>query len=107
MLTPFGRANLPKVPSVIQVITASVLAHRPEEVMLGERDLLVSPPISSAIGFMDWSRHSELYVEAYDWTKRWIEDRLSESDPKLLQILGIPSGHELSQAIGSRGVFGG
>lgn len=107
MLTPFGRANLPKVPSVIQVITASVLAHRPEEVMLGERDLLVSPPISSAIGFMDWSRHSELYVEAYDWTKRWIEDRLSESDPKLLQILGIPSGHELSQTIGSRGVFGG
>lgn len=99
MLTPFGRANLPKVPSVIQVITASVLAHRPEEVMLGERDMLVSPPISSAIGFMDWSRHSELYVNAYDWSKRWIEERLGENDPKLLQVLGVAAGPGLSQAI--------
>lgn len=89
MLNPFGRAGLPKVPSVIQVITASVLAHRPEEVVLGERDILISPPISSAISFMDWSRHSELFVEAYHWTRQWIDERLGQNDPTLRAILGL------------------
>ena len=101
MLTPFGRATLPKVPSMIQVITASVLAHRPEEVMLDEQDILVSPAISSAIGFMDWSQHSELYVEAYEWTKRWIVERRRDNDPRLLRILGIRAAPGLKQAAAS------
>jgi NTE family protein len=101
MLTPFGRATLPKVPSMIQVITASVLAHRPEEVMLDEQDILVSPAISSAIGFMDWSQHSELYVEAYEWTKRWIVERLRDNDPRLLRILGSRAAPGLKQAAAS------
>lgn len=101
LLNPFGRAGLPKVPSMIQVITASMLAHRPQEIALGERDVLISPPVSSAIGFMDWSRHSELFFETCDWTRRWIEERLRESDPALLAMLGTPAHPDLAEAFGT------
>ncbi|HEV7309205.1 patatin-like phospholipase family protein [Ensifer sp.] len=89
LLNPFGRAGLPKIPNMIQVITASMLAHRPQEVALGEQDILISPPVSAAISFMDWSRHSELFEAAYHWARAWIDDRLGESDPRLQSIFGI------------------
>ncbi|MDK1494792.1 patatin-like phospholipase family protein [Sinorhizobium sp. 7-81] len=87
MLNPFRRASLPKVPSMIQVITASMLAHRPQEIAIGEEDILVCPPVSSTISFMDWSRHSELFSEAYGWTIGWIEERLRLNDPALEALL--------------------
>ncbi|HEV7322686.1 MAG TPA: patatin-like phospholipase family protein [Ensifer sp.] len=100
LLNPFGRAGLPKVPNLIQVITASMLAHRPHEVELGERDLLMSPPVSAAISFMDWSRHSELFTEAHHWARAWIDERLGENDPKLLAILGVSPRPETPERLG-------
>ncbi|CAN7548280.1 patatin-like phospholipase family protein [Mesorhizobium sp. LjNodule214] len=88
MLNPFGRARLPKIPSMFQVIAASMLAHGPQDIALGEEDVLVCPQISSAISFMDWSRHSELFSDAYDTTTRWIEEHLRQNDPRLLAVLG-------------------
>lgn len=87
-LNPFGRASLPKVPSVIHVIAASMLAHRPQDIAIGEEDVLVCPPVSSTISFMDWSRHSELFSDTYDWTIRWMEERLRQNDPGLQAVLG-------------------
>lgn len=88
LLMPFGRASLPKVPSMIQVIAASMLVHRPHEVALGEEDVLVCPQVSNTISFMDWSRHAELFSESYEWTIRWIEERLRQHDPALQAVLG-------------------
>ncbi|WP_104666420.1 patatin-like phospholipase family protein [Ensifer adhaerens] len=90
LLNPFGRSGLPKIPNMIQVIAASMLAHRPQEIALGERDILISPPVSTAISFMDWSQHSELFAEAYQWTRRWIAERLDEDDPRMEAIFGLP-----------------
>lgn len=87
-LNPFGRASLPKVPSMIQVIAASMLAHRPQDIAIGPEDVLVCPPGSSAVSFMDWSRHSELFAGAYDWAIRWIDERLRQNDPALHAVLG-------------------
>jgi NTE family protein len=87
-LNPFGRAGLPKVPSMLQVIVASMLAHRPQDVALGVEDVLVSPEVSSTISFMDWNRHSELFSDAYDRTARWIEERLRQNDTGLKAVLG-------------------
>ncbi|MGF6175095.1 patatin-like phospholipase family protein [Ensifer sp. 4252] len=87
-LNPFGRASLPKVPSVIHVIAASMLAHRPQDIAIGEEDVLVCPPVSSTISFMDWSRHSELFSDTYDWAIRWMEERLRQNDPGLQAVLG-------------------
>ncbi|OCP21064.1 MULTISPECIES: patatin-like phospholipase family protein [unclassified Ensifer] len=87
-LNPFGRASLPKVPSVIHVIAASMLAHRPQDIAIGEEDVLVCPPVSSTISFMDWSRHSELFSDTYDWTIRWMKERLRQNDPGLQAVLG-------------------
>lgn len=87
-LNPFGRASLPKVPSMIQVIAASMLAHRPQDIAIGPEDVLVCPPGSSAVSFMDWSRHSELFAGAHDWAIRWIDERLRQNDPALHAVLG-------------------
>lgn len=88
LLNPFGRDRLPKVPSMLQVIVESMLAHRPQDIALGEEDVSICPQISHPIGFMDWSRHSELLSDAYDWTRRWIEERLDENDQGLRAVLG-------------------
>ena len=87
-LNPFGRAGLPKVPSMLQVISASMLAHRPQDMALGEEDVAVCPQLASSLGFMDWSRHSEVVSGAYTWTSGWIEDRLGDNDPGLGAVLG-------------------
>ncbi len=94
LLNPFGRARLPQVPSILQVIVASMLAHRPQDIATDEDDVLVSPQISNPIGFMDWSRHSELFSDTYDWTSRWIEERLRQNDPGLRAVLGTSDSYE-------------
>lgn len=87
-LNPFGRGGLPKVPSMLQVIAASMLAHRSQDMALGDEDVAVCPQLASSLGFMDWSRHSDVVSGAYGWTNRWIEDRLGEDDPGLRAVLG-------------------
>jgi NTE family protein len=80
LLNPFAHARRPQVPSIFHVISVSMLAHGPQNIAVGEGDVLVRPPIPLAVSFMDWSRHSELYLDAYDSTARWIEERLREKD---------------------------
>ncbi|WP_292449746.1 patatin-like phospholipase family protein [Mesorhizobium sp.] len=88
LLNPFDRARLPQVPSMLQVIAASMLAHGPQDIAVGDEDVLVCPQISSTIGFMDWSRHSELFSDAYDRTTQWIKERLRQDDSGLRAMLG-------------------
>lgn len=87
LLNPFSRARLPQIPSMLQVIVASMLAHRPQDISTNEEDVFVCPQLSNSIGFMDWRRHSELFLDAYDWTSLWVERRLRESDPGLRAML--------------------
>ncbi len=87
-LNPFGRTRLPQIPSMLQVIAASMLAHGSQDIAVGDEDVLVCPQVSGTISFMDWSRHSELFSEAYDHTARWIEERLRQNDPGLRAVLG-------------------
>lgn len=87
-LNPFGRAHLPQVPSMLQVIVASMLAHRPQDIAVEGEDVLLCPQASNPIGFMDWSRHSELFSDADQWTSRWIEERLRQNDPGIRAVLG-------------------
>jgi NTE family protein len=87
LLNPFAHARFPQVPSIFYVIAESMLAHGPQNIPVGEEDVLVCPQISSAVTFMDWSKHSELYLDAYDSTTRWIEERLRQNDPVLRTLL--------------------
>jgi NTE family protein len=77
---------------MLQVIVASMLAHRPQDIALGDEDVLICPPLSNPLGFMDWSRHSELFSDAYDWTSRWIEERRRQNNPGLRAVLGSSDG---------------
>jgi len=87
LLKPFGRARLPEVPSMLQVIAASMMAHRPHDIAVGEEDVLVSPQLPSTIGFMDWSRHSELFSDAYSQTRGWIGELLRQNNSGLQAML--------------------
>ncbi|BCH21030.1 cyclic nucleotide-binding protein [Mesorhizobium sp. L-8-3] len=87
LLNPLRRARMPQVPSMLQVIAASMLVHRPHDIAVGEEDVVVCPQLSSTIGFMDWSRHSELFSDSYHGTARWIEERLRQNDPRLRAVL--------------------
>ncbi len=89
LLNPFARGRFPQVPSIFHVIAASMLAHGPQNIAVGEEDILVCPQLSITIAFMDWSRHSELYLDAYDSTTRWIEERLRQNDLVLQALLDI------------------
>ena len=71
---------------MLQVIAASMLAHGPQDIAVGDEDVLVCPQVSST--FMDWSRHSELFSDAYDRTTQWIEERLRQNDSGLRAVLG-------------------
>ena len=93
LLSPFGR-RLPKVPSMFQILAESMLAHRPLDIAVGDEDILIHPPDTGAIGFMDWSRHSQLFADACDHTKRWIDGHLRQSDARLLSVLGKAHAHE-------------
>ena len=88
MLNPFSRANVPPVPSVLQVIAESMLAHRPQDIAVGEEDVLIRPQVPNRLGFMDWSRHSELFSDAYFRTTQWIEERLRQDDSAVRAMLG-------------------
>src|SRR5262245_25387473 len=87
LLNPFARARLPQVPGIFHVISASMLAHGPQNIAVGEEDVLVCPQIPLAVSFMDWTRHSDLYLNAYDSTRRWIEERLREKDVVLQALI--------------------
>jgi NTE family protein len=92
LLNPFAHARALQVPSIFHVISASMLAHGPQNIAVGEGDVLVCPPIPLVVSFMDWSRHSELYVDAYDSTTRWIEERLREKDLALQALFDPETG---------------
>jgi NTE family protein len=88
LLNPFGRARRPKIPSMLHVIAASMLAHGRQDIAIGEEDVLVCPQVSDTISFMDWSRHSELFSDTYDRTTRWIKELLCQNHPGLRAVLG-------------------
>ena len=72
---------------MLQVIAASMMAHRPHDIAVGEEDVLVSPQLPSTIGFMDWSRHSELFSDAYSQTRGWIGELLRQNNSGLQAML--------------------
>jgi NTE family protein len=70
LLAPLRRGSLPQAPSLVTVLMRALMANRQDfQRHLGSEDLLLVPPISKNIGFLDWHRHRELYQSAYVWAK--------------------------------------
>jgi NTE family protein len=89
MLNPFVRRRLSPIPSMIQVIARSMLAHQPSDPALGEEDVLICPPLPDGHSFMDWSRHTQLFLDAYRHTTIWIEERQREEHKGVRAIFGV------------------
>jgi NTE family protein len=74
LLNPFGRARLPKAPSVATVLLRSLMVQRERLAdTIRPEDLVLSPPLPDDVGVMDWHRHLELSRLSYDYTAKLIE----------------------------------
>ena len=87
-LNPFSRRRLPPVPSILQVITLSMLANRRPDLALSNTDILIKPDIPPDLGFTSWDRHNEIFLHAYRATAAWIRRELAEPDSKVHAVIG-------------------
>jgi NTE family protein len=87
-LNPFSRRRLPPVPSVVRVITLSMLANRRPDLTMSDTDILIKPDLPSNVGFMSWDRHNEIFLHTYRATAAWIARELAEPASALQAIVG-------------------
>jgi NTE family protein len=67
-LNPLARARLPDAPGLTTVLMRSLMANRHDfNQQLKPGDTLLVPPIPDDMGILDWSRHTELFEDAYSW----------------------------------------
>jgi len=67
-LNPLTRGRLPDAPGLTTVLMRSLMANRHDfNRQLKPADLLLVPPIPDDMGILDWSRHAELFENAYHW----------------------------------------
>jgi len=88
MLNPFSRRRLPQMPSILQVITLSMLANRRPDLDLGDADILVRPDLPDDLRFTSWERHNEVFLQTYRGVAAWTRSRIAENDPKVLMLIG-------------------
>jgi NTE family protein len=90
MFNPFGQKGFPEAPGILQVIMLSMFASRRAAPQLDETDILVSPTLPATAGFLDWSRHTELFCCTYEETSAWLKQRLRDADPAIGAVFGAP-----------------
>jgi NTE family protein len=88
VLNPFSRRRLPQVPSILHVITLSMLANRQPDLQLSNTDILIRPDLPQDLGFMSWDRHNEVFLHAYRGMADWIRSRVAEKDSKIQTVIG-------------------
>ncbi len=65
---PFGRAELPQVPSPGTVLARSLMARgQAFEMHLGDDDISIRMPYPADMSVMDWGRHTELMERSYEF----------------------------------------
>lgn len=79
-INPWSRKDVPKAPSLANVLMRSLMANRHAfRHHLKQDDLLLVPPIPVGASFLDWHRHGELLDASYRWADTCLKDqRLAE-----------------------------
>ena len=73
-----------EAPSLGAVLMRSLLANRHGfERHLQASDLLLVPPLPTAMGILDWGRHTEVMIAAYEWGLAEIDRIRGEGHPAL------------------------
>jgi NTE family protein len=74
LVNPLAWKRPKHAPSVTTVLVRSLMVRRERLAnSLRPEDLLIAPPIPEDIGVMDWHRHAELSIRAYEHTASLIE----------------------------------
>lgn len=86
LLLPFSGVPLPDAPSLGSVLMRSLLANRHGfDRHLQASDLLLVPPLPTAMSILDWGRHSEVMARAYEWGLVEIDRVRGEGHPAVEQ----------------------
>lgn len=64
-LLPFGRAKLPRFPSLAATIIGSMMATQKKLANLTDDDLVLAPPLPDDVSVMDWRQHTRLLADGY------------------------------------------
>ena len=65
----------------------SILADGRRDLPLSEADILVSPRLPADLRLIDWEKHTEIFMNAYEEAAAWIKKRMAEKDSKLIRIV--------------------
>ncbi len=91
IFNPFLRRRPPQAPTILQVIMRSMLGDQNRSPPLDETDILIRPELPADLRFIDWERHTEVFMTSYVKTASWLQNRINENDSKLLAIFGSKS----------------
>jgi len=81
---PLRRQPLPRAPNPITALVRSLESRREDfKRQLKQSDVLLTPPLPSAMGILDWHRHTELKEAAHSWAKDEIGRLQAEAHPAL------------------------
>lgn len=94
MLNPLARP--PRAPSAMSVLWRSLLAHQRYDLDLAPNELELRPPHIPGSSVVEFSNHRKVYLAGYEWARTYLEERRSEGDPALAEILE-------AAALGGRG----
>lgn len=84
LLNPFQR--LPRAPSPVSVLWRSLLVHQKDELDLGPDDLELRPPRSRGASVIDFSKHRQVYLAGYEWTRAQLAARSKNGDYDLASV---------------------
>ncbi len=84
LLNPFQR--LPRAPSAVSVLWRSLLVHQKDDLYLGPDDLELRPPRSRGASVIDFSKHRQVYLAGYEWTRAQLATRGANGDGSLASV---------------------
>ena len=87
LFNPFSRRRLPKTPSILQIVMLSMLTDRRQDLPLSQADILITPQLPADMRFIDWERHTEVFMKTYKEVAAWVQMRIAEKDSRILSVI--------------------
>ena len=90
--SPRGISRLPDAPGLGNVLVRAMMMSRQPSAVPGAMDRVLSPPLPTDMGILDWSRHTELMAAAYSYADAEIDAALARGDSAFSAIVETSRG---------------
>ena len=92
-LMPFGAEEMPEYPSIATTIVRSMMASHKRLENVSENDLVLLPPMPKDVSLMDWTHHTRLAAEGYEFATAMLAEPSSTDHPALQAARSIAAGN--------------